>query len=268
MAGVQLRQRARQLPWLETEWAWFALVDNPPVRVDQVNAVRPAGVSSLRRIAEFVEHCGKLQAQFAHAGSGNHGSFFFIFRTGENYFVLKVTFHLPDIAGMGLCNVDDQEFDPVPVLLVELVEGGSLPPKRRSSVAAKHEHDGLLRIERCKLDFVRPVKLRQRKIWRGIAYMQASGAGSRPHRFEWIEKKGHRPRHLRHHAAELFWSLVHAVPDENAESEVHDGQAQRRTHNNLFDSLLSIDFHTARLYGVSIDFIPNPFNSALTVPLL
>jgi hypothetical protein len=39
-------------------------------------------------------------------------------------------------------DVHDQESNLLPVLLGELVEGGNLPPERRSSVAAKDQHYG------------------------------------------------------------------------------------------------------------------------------
>jgi len=45
---------------------------------------------------------------------------------------------------MGFGDVDDKERGPVFVLIVELVEGGNLPPKRRSSVAAEDEDNRLL----------------------------------------------------------------------------------------------------------------------------
>ena len=43
---------------------------------------------------------------------------------------------------MRLGDVDNQEVDFVPVLFVELIEGGNLPPKGRSSVAAKDKDYG------------------------------------------------------------------------------------------------------------------------------
>jgi hypothetical protein len=51
-----------------------------------------------------------------------------------------------------LGDVDDQESRPAPILLVKLVEGGNLPPKRRSGVAAKDQNHGLLLVEERKLN--------------------------------------------------------------------------------------------------------------------
>jgi len=44
---------------------------------------------------------------------------------------------------MSFGNVNDQESDAAAILLVELIERGNLPPERRSSIAAKHQHHGL-----------------------------------------------------------------------------------------------------------------------------
>jgi hypothetical protein len=44
---------------------------------------------------------------------------------------------------MRLADVDDKERDPIAVLIVKLVELGNLPAERRSSVAAKDQHDRL-----------------------------------------------------------------------------------------------------------------------------
>jgi hypothetical protein len=44
---------------------------------------------------------------------------------------------------MRLSDVHDQECDFALILIVKLVEGGNLPPERRSSVAAENQDDGL-----------------------------------------------------------------------------------------------------------------------------
>ena len=48
---------------------------------------------------------------------------------------------------MRLDDVDDQERYLLVVLVIELVEGGNLPPEGRSSVAAEDKDDWLLRCE-------------------------------------------------------------------------------------------------------------------------
>jgi hypothetical protein len=44
-------------------------------------------------------------------------------------------------------NVNHLEADAIAISLVKFIQGGNLPPERRSSVAAKYEHDGLLLIQ-------------------------------------------------------------------------------------------------------------------------
>jgi hypothetical protein len=48
---------------------------------------------------------------------------------------------------MRLRDVDDEERDPFSVLLVEVVEGGNLPPKGWSGVATEDHHHRLLPVE-------------------------------------------------------------------------------------------------------------------------
>jgi hypothetical protein len=62
---------------------------------------------------------------------------------------------------MGLGDVDDQETRALLVFLVELVEGGNLPPEGRSSIAAENQHDRLLLVQLGKLDASGLVELQQ-----------------------------------------------------------------------------------------------------------
>jgi hypothetical protein len=50
---------------------------------------------------------------------------------------------LPHVAGVRLGDVYHQERDLLSILLVELIEGSNLPPKRRSSVASENQDDWL-----------------------------------------------------------------------------------------------------------------------------
>jgi hypothetical protein len=49
---------------------------------------------------------------------------------------------------MRFADVDDVEGRTIAILAIELVEGGNLPPERRSRVAAEHEDDRPLAAER------------------------------------------------------------------------------------------------------------------------
>jgi len=117
------------------------------VRVDQVNAVGPAGISLFGGVAKLVEHSRKFYPKFSHASSGDECSILFGFRAGKNNAVFDVALHLPDIAGVRFGNVNHLEADAIAILLVKFIQGGNLPPERRSSVAAKYQHDGLLLIQ-------------------------------------------------------------------------------------------------------------------------
>lgn len=143
----QAFQRGVQLSGIEAEWAGFALVNDAAFPVDQVHAIWPARVSLLCTVAEFVEHSGKFDPQFAHACACNQCPFIFVLRTRKNDFVADVAFHLPDVAGMRLENVNHEKCDLRVVLVVELIESGNLPPKRWSSIAAEDEHNRLIRSE-------------------------------------------------------------------------------------------------------------------------
>src|SRR5215467_13528891 len=86
---------------VETERAGLALVNYFALVTDEIHAVRPGRVILFRRIAEFVEYGRKLDCQFSHAYTGQRSPLCLILWAGEDYVVLNVAGHLPDIAGMG-----------------------------------------------------------------------------------------------------------------------------------------------------------------------
>ena len=135
-----------------------------PLRVDQINAVGPAGVGPLGAVAKFIEHAGNLYAQLSHASAGNIRALFFILRTGEYHLIFYIALHLPDVAGMGFRDVHHQKSHAILVLLVEFVEGRNLPPEWRSSVTAENQHDGLLFVQGGKLNPLGFVQLEQSEI--------------------------------------------------------------------------------------------------------
>ena len=56
---------------------------------------------------------------------------------------------------MCFCDIDHQELDAIAEFVVELVEGGNLPPEGRSGITAEDQHDGaLLSGEGTELDMV------------------------------------------------------------------------------------------------------------------
>lgn len=81
---------------------------------------------------------------------------------------------------MGLGDVHDQEGDTVAILLVELIEGGSLPPEWRSSVATEDEHHRLPLVHFSQMDDAALVHLREREIWSGVSDVESPGASPGP----------------------------------------------------------------------------------------
>jgi len=134
----RMNQCRCQLVRLEAKGPRFTLECNAALRVDQVNAIRPTRVGLFGRIAKLVEHRRKLYAKFSNAGPGNERAIFFSFRAGKNNLVFDIALHLPDVAGMRLGDVHNQEGNPPAILLVKLIQGRNLPPERRSSVAAEY----------------------------------------------------------------------------------------------------------------------------------
>ena len=130
----------------------------------QIDAVWPARVSALRRVAKFIQYCGELDAKLAHTRACNRGALVFIFRTGKYYAVFDVALHLPNIARMRLGDIHNQKRDAASVLLVKLVESGNLPPKGRSGVAAKNQDDRLGLIEFRKMHLGRLIQFSQEEI--------------------------------------------------------------------------------------------------------
>jgi len=132
-----------QLFGVEAEGTWLALIRHAAGGVDQVKSVWPCRVRLLRGVAEFIEHGRNIDSELANAGSRDETAFFFAPWTGEDDIVFNIALHLPNIARVRLGNVYDQERDLLSVLLIELVEGRNLPPKRRSSVASEYQDNRL-----------------------------------------------------------------------------------------------------------------------------
>ena len=138
-----LPDRCLQLVWLESERPGLTLIGYQATGVDQVKAIGPSGVCGLGRVPKFIEDRWNLDSKLADARARNESAFVFIARAGENHFVFDVAFHLPDVARMGLGDIDHQKRHLASVLLIKLVEGGHLPPERRSGVTAEHENHRL-----------------------------------------------------------------------------------------------------------------------------
>jgi len=214
-----------QLVRLKTKRSRCALIGNVALRVDQVNAVRPALVGLFGRVAKLVEHSRKLYAKLSHAGTGDEGSVFFRPRAGKNDVVFDIALHLPNVAGLRFRNIDDQESNTTAIRLVKLIEGGSLPPERRSSVPSEHKHHGLPLVYDRELNTLAFVYLEQREVWRRISQVQTPPASMHPQCFKREEQKDDGAGHSSHHGAESLRRLTHRPPDVSSERDVADYQA-------------------------------------------
>jgi hypothetical protein len=98
-----------------------------------------------------------------------------------------VAFGLPDIAGVGFENVNREEGDAFSVIVVKLVQGRHLLPKRRSGITAKNQNHGLFSAERGQADSVGLIKLLEIEVGSRITGLEAARSGAYPHGFEWNE---------------------------------------------------------------------------------
>lgn len=122
-----------------------ALVHDAPIRFDEIKAVRPCRVRRLHPVIETVNQSGELDAQFSHACTGDGGAFRFVTRASEKYFIVNIALQLPYVGGMGFYDVHGIKIDLALILFRQPVQGGNLPPKRRSCVAAEDQDDRLAR---------------------------------------------------------------------------------------------------------------------------
>ena len=150
----------------------------------------------------------------------HQGTLFFVLRTGEDYFLLNIALHLPDVAGVSFQDVNGEKGHLAVVLLVEFIEGGNLPPEWRSRVAAEHQHDRSLRGERCQVDGAAFVLRDQPEVGRRIAGSQVTGPGTQPRGFKREDQERDRAGHMGHHPPEGLRRLTHGPPDESGEGRV------------------------------------------------
>jgi hypothetical protein len=130
---------------MEPEGSWFALVRDTPVGLNQVQAVRPAGVCRFGLVVEAIDQGWEFDAQPANTRTGHEGAFLLVARAAKQDFVANVALHLPHVSRVSFKDIDRVEIDLALILLRKLIQGGNLPPKGRSRVAAEDEDDGFRR---------------------------------------------------------------------------------------------------------------------------
>jgi len=125
-----------------------------------------------------------------------------------------------------LSDVDNEESDLALILIVELVEGGNLPPEGRSSVAAEDHHDGLGLVEFRESNGAGLIDLGEREVGGGVADVDGAGAGLSPHGFEGADEED-LPGQMHHDAGEAFGAAVHDsehVADEDYPEDEDDDE--------------------------------------------
>jgi hypothetical protein len=217
-----LDQRLCQVSGFKPERTGHALKGNAAVGIDEIETVGPTCVVFLNLILHGVDQGGHANVKFADAGRGN------LLAVGNGGGVLKddafldVALRLPEVAGMRLIDVNDEESHVVSVLLVEPVERGNLPAKRRSSIAAEDEYDGLFAAKRREGDGTGVVEQWKREVGRLVADLQMAAAGLLPHGFEREEEKRHWAN-VFHDARKFVGGLVHGVVEEAEDGQVNNG---------------------------------------------
>jgi hypothetical protein len=224
----RLSECRSQLVGLKTKGARLALVSDFASRIDQINSVGPACIGSFRRVAKFVEDGGKLNAEFSYTRTSDKCPLFFIFRATENNFIFDVALHLPNVTGMRFGDVNNQEGDAIAILLVQFVEGRSLPPEWRSGVTSEHQYNRLALVQHGKLNPFAFIQLKQREIWGRISDVQAAGASVHPRGFKRKNQKRNGARHFGHHSPKGLWRLAHGPKDESSKSQISDHQNDKQ----------------------------------------
>ena len=137
---TELLQGPLDLFRVKPKWTGPGFARHTSIPVDHVQSVGPSRIGFFRGIREIVDQRGNPDMQISHARTSQRAAFADILRHREYNPLLNIRLHLPYIAGMSFENVDDIERHAIPVLVIQLVERGNLPAKRRSGVAAENQH--------------------------------------------------------------------------------------------------------------------------------
>ncbi|SPE30296.1 hypothetical protein SBA2_50034 [Acidobacteriia bacterium SbA2] len=200
-AGKQAFQSLGHFSGLKAIRARVALVGDVAFAVQDVNAVRPCGVGGFGRVRQVVDERRDLERQLGQASFRQRAARLESLGAAHADLFFQVVLVLPSVHGMSFHNVNDKECSLRLVLVVEFVELGNLPAKRRSSVAAEDQHHRFVPAEGREADPRFPVSGGKTEFRRRVAHLQVAGAGKKPHL---LERDDHEqwPRHLRHHLAE------------------------------------------------------------------
>jgi hypothetical protein len=231
---------------MKAEGTRFALVQNTTVGPDQVKSIRPSGIGGLDLVIEAIDHRRKLDAEFAHARAGDRSAFGLVFWTSEEDFVADIALHLPDVGWVGLKNIDRVKVRLALVLLRQFVQGGNLPPKGRSSIAAENQHHRSFRPKGAEFYWGFVFELLDGQAWRDVAGLDCPSARVRPHGLEGKEEIGGH-RHAGHDMPEDLWRLPHGPIDVTDEADPKDEEHHRGSAQPSFRLVAHLDLHSAGL---------------------
>jgi hypothetical protein len=134
----------RELLHRETERSGSTLVADSAISSNQVETIRPSGVFSLRLVRYLIQKGGDADTQFPDACGSRFIPLAIRSWGRQRHAITYIGSNLPEVRRMCFLDINDIECDAIPIRVVELVEGGNLPPKWRSSVASKHQNDRTL----------------------------------------------------------------------------------------------------------------------------
>ncbi len=129
---------------MKAEWTRLALVKYATTSSDQIKTVGPTRISRFDTVVETVDECGEFDTQLADAGPGDIGALDLVLWAAEEYVIAHIGLHLPHVGGVRLEDVHRVKSNLALILLGELVQGGNLPPKRRSGVTAEDQDHRLV----------------------------------------------------------------------------------------------------------------------------
>jgi hypothetical protein len=124
--------------------ARLALVSHVSFAVQNVEAIRPSGVSDLSGVGQVVGHRRDFERELGQARFGQLAALLEVFGAGHPDILLEIVLVLPSVHGMGFHDVNHEESRLSLVLFIEFVERGNLPAEGWSGVAAENQHHGLV----------------------------------------------------------------------------------------------------------------------------
>ena len=149
---------------LEAPWTGGSGVGDLAITTDDVESFRPRGIGDVNAVVHVVDNTGHGQAQCCGALLSDFAPCEYIHWLGEHNAFVDIGIHLPFIARVCFLDVDEEESHAIAVLIVQLFQGVSLTPERRSCPASEDQHDWSCRLKLGQRDHFTAVERRQCEI--------------------------------------------------------------------------------------------------------